>query len=394
MRIIFHIDVNNAFLSWTAVDLLNKGSKYDIRNSYAVIGGDESARRGIVLAKSNPCKKLGIYTSETLFSAKKKCPVLKIYQPDYNLYSLMSNKLFELISNYTNDIEVASIDECYLDYGKIKMLYGDEIEFAYKLKEEIYSKLGFTVNIGIANNKLCAKMASDFSKPNKVHTLFEGEIKDKLHKLDVSDLHGIGKKTSEKLKELNINTASDLADFDIERLNIFFKNQSEHLKNIANGIDDSELVLYRELDSISHEVTLNKDIEDKLELKKYILKLSEMVGSRLRKKNKYANVVCVIIKDNFFKRKTHQKKLLNTINSDDEIYKVALSILDEMSIEKVRLIGVRLDKLTEKLYHQPSLFEEIKESEIDKTLDLIKKKFGNDVIGKASIKDMKMRKDK
>ena len=162
-RIIMHIDVNNAFLSWSAIDLLNKGSKYDIRNSYAVIGGDEKARRGIVLAKSMPAKKQGVVTAETLYQAKKKCPAIRIYPPNFEFYNMMSHKMFEILYSYTPDIEIASIDECYLDYGKIKKMNGDEVEFAYKIKKEIYDKLGFTVNVGVANNKLCAKMASDFS---------------------------------------------------------------------------------------------------------------------------------------------------------------------------------------------------------------------------------------
>ena len=153
-RIIFHIDVNNAFLSWSAIDLLNHGSKLDIRNSYAVIGGDEKSRHGIVLAKSMPAKKLGVKTGESLYQARKKVPALKMYPPNYLWYQKMSNALFELLSKYTDDIEVASIDECYLDYGKVKKLYGDEIKFAYRLKEEVYHTLGFTVNIGIANKKL------------------------------------------------------------------------------------------------------------------------------------------------------------------------------------------------------------------------------------------------
>ena len=178
-RIIMHIDVNNAFLSWTAVDLLKHGYKLDIRNEYSVIGGDELKRRGIVLAKSIPAKKMGIVTAETLYSARKKCPNLKVYKPNRELYDKMSQMLFNLIKKYTNDIEILSIDECFIDYSKIKNLYGDEIIFAKKLKNEIYNTLGFTVNIGIANNKLCAKMASDFTKPNKIHTLYNNEIKQK-----------------------------------------------------------------------------------------------------------------------------------------------------------------------------------------------------------------------
>ena len=204
MKIIMHIDVNNAFLSWTAVLYLKKGSKIDIRKTYAVIGGDEKARHGIVLAKSMPAKKRGVVTAETLFSAKKKCPTLKVYPPDYNFYKKMSDSMLDLIRTYSPDIEQMSIDECFLDYTPVKNLYGDEVKFAYKLKKEIYDKLGFTVNIGIANNKLCAKMASDFSKPYKVHTLFDSEVKEKMWPLKVDDLFGIGKKTAQKLHNLNI----------------------------------------------------------------------------------------------------------------------------------------------------------------------------------------------
>ena len=201
-----HIDVNNAFLSWSAVYYLLKGSKIDIRNTYAVIGGDETKRRGIVLAKSNPAKKCGIVTGETLFSARKKCKNLEVYPMNYSFYQLMSNKFFNIIKKYSPDIEIASIDECYLDYTHVQKLYGDPIEFAKKIQKEINDRLKFTINIGIANNKLCAKMASDFEKPNKIHTLFSNEVQTKMWNLPIDDLFTVGKKSSEKMKLLNIYT--------------------------------------------------------------------------------------------------------------------------------------------------------------------------------------------
>ena len=240
-NIIFHIDVNNAFLSWTAVKLLNEGYNIDIRNIVSVIGGDEEARSGIVLAKSTPAKKLGITSAETLYQAKKKAPNLKVYKPDYNYYELMSCKLFDLLQKYSPDIEVASIDECYLDFGKVRLLYGDEIEFAKKIGKEIYDELGFTVNIGIANNKLCAKMASDFEKPNKIHTLYNFEIEEKMYPLPVGDLFGIGKKTAIKLNEIGIYTIGDLANYNDLKLKRYFKNQAIHMINIAKGIDNSSV---------------------------------------------------------------------------------------------------------------------------------------------------------
>lgn len=393
-RIIFHIDVNNAFLSWTAIDLLNHGYKYDIRDSYAVIGGDPKARKGIVLAKSNACKKLGIYTSMTLYEAKKKCSILKIYPPNYKFYNEMSNKLFVLLSKYTPDIEVASIDECYLDYGKVKKMYGDQYAFALKLQKEIYETLKFTVNIGIANNKLCAKMASDFSKPNKIHTLYNYEIENKMYPLPISELFMIGKKTSEKLMNLGIKSIGDLANFSYDKLYPYFKNQTSFLINQARGIDDSVVDSETFIPKgISNEITLEKDITTKEELCPYLMSICEAISLRLRKQKKYATVICVILKDNYFKRRSHQKKLTNATNITNEIYQIAKEILDEMwNDEKIRLIGVRLDKLVDNVIYQSSLFEidnNIDDSKVDVVIDNLKQKYGNRIITKASLKDSK-----
>ena len=391
-RIIMHIDVNNAFLSWSAVYYLLKGSKIDIRNTYAVIGGDETKRTGIVLAKSNPAKKCGIVTGETLYSARKKCKDLKNYPMNYNFYKKMSNAFFNTIRKYTPDIEIASIDECYIDYTKVKKLYGDPLKFAKKLQKEINEKLKFTINIGIANNKLCAKMASDFEKPNKIHTLFNDEIKEKMWPLDVSELFTVGKKSAEKLKLLKINTIKDLALSDPMRLYPFFKNQTTYYINIANGIDNSEVIsTEREYKGISNEITLPYDIDNYEELDKYVLSLSEKVALRLRKQNKYSQTIAIILKNNLFKRRTHQRKIKNATNSTEEIYKISMEILKEMwNDESIRLIGIRLDDLTEEKITQISLFNGNENVEkLDKTLDNLKNKYGNSIIKKAVSLDCK-----
>ena len=395
-RIIMHIDVNNAFLSWTAVLYLKQGNKVDIRKTYAVIGGDEKARHGIVLAKSMPAKKRGVVTAETLFSARKKCPNLKVYPPNYNFYKKMSDSMLDLIRNYSPDIEQMSIDECFLDYTPVKHLYGDEVEFAYRLKKEIYDTLGFTVNIGIGNNKLCAKMASDFSKPYKVHTLFDDEVEKKMWPLQVDELFGIGKKTAMKLHNLNINTIYDLAHTDSSFLYKYFKNQAKAMIDSANG-RGSDIVVSEESipKGIGNETTLNRNISSRDELYPYLLALSENVAIRLRKQKKYASVVVVTLKDKFFKRMSHQKKLVNATNLTEEIYKTACEILSEMNVEDgIRLIGVRLDKLSDTSSHQVSLFEDIKvregNNELEKTVDELKEKYGFKVIKKASLIDSKV----
>lgn len=389
-----HIDVNNAFLSWSAIDLLNKGYKYDIRNSYAVIGGDEKSRNGIVLAKSMSAKKLGIYTSETLYSARKKCPALKTYPPNYKFYKEMSDKLFELLSKYTPDIEVASIDECYLDYTPVKSIYGNELEFAKKIQLEIYNTLKFTVNIGIANNKLCAKMASDFEKPFKIHTLYNYEIEEKMWPLPIGDLFGIGKKSSEKLVNLGIKTIKDLALSDSNYLYKYFKNQSVVMINSANGIDESRVISQREdAKSIGNEITLERDISNKEELKKQLLYIADRVGRRLRKSNKYAYVIVLVLKDKYFVRKSRQKKLDNPTNVTEDIYNTTVDILNSIDdMEPVRLIGIQLTNLVDTCDRQVSLFENIQNYEnngtLDKTIDELKNKYGTSILNKASLIDL------
>lgn len=381
-----HIDVNNAFLSWTAIELLNNGCKYDIRNSYAVIGGDPKARKGIVLAKSNSAKKQGIVTAETLYSAKKKCPVLRVYPPNYKFYQEMSHKLFELLYKYTPDIEVASIDECYLDYTNVKHLYGPPLEFARKVQKEIYDTLGFTVNIGIANNKLCAKMASDFEKPYKIHTLFEYEVKDKMWPLKVGELFGVGKKSVPKLESLKIFTIGDLANAKLEILNKYFKNQSQYLIDIANGIDNSPVIsVPPEPKGIGNEITLPKDVTNKEEIFKSLAILSEQVSLRLKKQNKYALTVTITLKDNLFKRSSHQKKMVNAIRNSEDILKIAKDLYEEMKYDKpVRLIGIRLNNLVDTVTHQVSIFDDVKKieenNELEETIDKLKEKYGLKII--------------
>lgn len=385
-RIIMHIDVNNAFLSWTAVDLLNKGYKVDIRKEVSVIGGDETKRRGIVLAKSIPAKKEGIQTAETLYIARKKCPRLKIYSPNYELYKTMSNNLFSYLKKYTSDIEIVSIDECFLDYGKVKRIYGDEINFAYKIKNEIYNLYGFTVNIGIANNKLCAKMASDFTKPNKVHTLFSNEVKEKMWPLYIGDLYGIGKKSAEKLVKIGICKIEDLALSTKEKLYPYFKNQSSYMINIANGIDDSEVI--SEISNpkcISETYTLLYDYDDINEINKELKRITESITNDLKKTKRYTSVIAVIIRDKYFKTNTHQLKLKNATDNKDEIYEVVKKLFKESWDETpIRLIGVRLDSLSNSNDYQISLFENIeekvKDEKINKTIGELKKKFGDNII--------------
>lgn len=392
-KIIFHIDVNNAFLSWTAVEMLKNGSKLDIRTVPSVIGGDEKQRKGIVLAKSNPAKKAGIKTGDPLYIARRKVDKLLVVPGSKDKYKEYSDAFYNILCKYSPKIVRYSIDECFMDMSGMELMFGDMVKLAYKIKDEIYNTLGFTVNVGVANTKVCAKMASDFEKPNKVHTLFNYEIKQKMWPLKVDDLFMVGKSSSVKLHELGINTIEDLAKSDINLLTRHFKSMGKMMKDFANGIDDSLVEENSPKNQgIGHSTTLPEDVDSIVELKKVVRKLSDMVGIRLRKENKYATVVSVQLKNNEFFSYRHQKKLINPISSNEDIYNASLELLKTMwKGEPIRLVGIRVSDLTDKSYEQISLFEEAgksnKRDKVQKTLDKINEKYGSNTIKSAALFD-------
>ena len=383
MQIIFHVDVNNAFLSWTAVYLLNHGYDKDIRTIASVIGGDEEKRHGIVLAKSPIAKKYGIETAETLGLARKKCPNLAIYSPNYEYYIEMSKNFYNYLKQYTPIIEQASIDECFLDLTGTKYLYDDILKLAYKIKNDIKDKFGFTVNVGIGNNKLCAKMASDFLKPDKVHTLFSYEIKDKMWPLPVKDLLFVGKSSVDILERINIKTIGDLANANREILKKYFKNRVDDLINSANGIDNSKVIAnYGFNKCISVSRTLEEDTDDIKYIKKILLDMANQVGLKARKYNLFSDTIAITYKTSSFKSFSHQTKLNVLVNSTMEIYQNVLKLFYESNLkEKVRSIGIRLSNLTVKNKEQISLFnEKSNHNDIQDLIDNINLKYHSTVV--------------
>lgn len=390
-RIIFHIDVNNAFLSWTAVKFLEEGSKLDIRKIASVIAGDESKRHGIVLAKSPVAKKYGIKTAETLFSARKKCSYLKVYPAFHDYYKKKSNELFSYLSKFSPDIEIFSIDECFMDMTNTNYLYKDFLSLAYKIKDEIFLNYGFTVNIGIANNKLCAKMASDFEKPNKVHTLYDNQIKDKMWPLPIEELFMVGKQTSKKLRELNINTIGELANTNLDFLKRYFKKQAIIMWEYSNGIDSSEVVSKSDFNKcISISETLEKDINDINYLKKILLSQTQKVTLSLRKQKMYTSTIAITFKMSDFRTYTRQTTLETPSNSTAFIYEGVIDLFEKSwNGEKLRNIGVRLSNFTVSKIKQVGMFDSYNEENnenVDKIIDEINDKFGDNIIGLASLK--------
>ena len=384
-RQILHVDVNNAFLSWTAVHLLKQGYETDIRTIPAIIGGDEEKRSGIVLAKSPVAKKFGIITGEPIYFAKKKCNKLEIFPVNFELFKECSNQLFNLLSEYTDVIERFSIDECFMDLthylGGRKLM-----DIAKEINRRVEEELLFTVNIGVSTNKLLAKMASDFEKPNKIHTLYEYEIEDKMWPLPVGELFGIGKKTVPKLYNLGIKTIGDLAKQDKDFMLRKFGKMGIYMVESANGIDDSEVNnKYEQPKSISNEVTLPKDITSLEELENLLVALGEQVSYRLRKHGLIASTVSVNLKTKDFNNYSHQKPLKFQTSSTKEILDVAVSILKEMyKGEPIRLIGLKVDKLESKDEKQISFFEkDDKQEKLDLAVDSLKRKYGYNMVTRA-----------
>ena len=390
-RIVLHIDVNSAFLSWSALKLLEEGYKKDIRNEIAVIAGDPNKRHGVIVAASIPAKKIGIKPPVNLYEARKKCKNLIVVKPDRYYYLKKSKQMMDYLKNLFPEIQQYSIDECFIEYTSMKRLYGDEVKYAYKLKEEIYKKFGFTVNVGIGNNKVCAKMASDFEKPYKVHTLYKYEFNEKMHNKDISELFMAGKASCKKLRELNINTIGELANADINMLIRNLKSQGKLLYEYANGIDDSKVETdsYDERKGIGFSRTLEYDSDDKELIFKYLYNFSKDISRKLKEKKVYANTLVITIRNYDFKNVNHQEKYLNGINEVDDIYEKAKKLfLDTWDKEPIRLIGLRVTDFTDSNKYQLSLFEKNEKIEnnkkIDDLIDKINKKQGKSIIFKGN----------
>jgi DNA polymerase IV len=382
-RVIFHIDVNSAYLSWSAVYMLQQGSTLDIRDIPSIVGGDPVSRHGIVLAKSIPAKKFKIQTGETLYSALQKCPDLYIAPPQYDLYMMCSNAMVEVFKEYTPQIQRFSVDECFLDFTNMENLYPDYLKLAYEIKDRIKNELGFTVSVGISNNKLLAKVASDIKKPDAVITLFPLEIKDRMWPLPVEDLFMVGSATLPKLHNLNIFTIGDLANYDLDILKQKLKSHGLMIWNYANGIENSDVRKSNHINmkGMGNSTTISFDVTTKDEAHKVILSLCETIGMRLRDSGNCCNLVSVHYRTNEFYSYSRQRKIYYYTDSTKKIANVAYDLFDELwKGEPLRHIGVRISELCANDFCQVTLFEEkdnAKNSTLDKTIDSIRMRFGS-----------------
>lgn len=388
--VIFHIDVNSAFLSWEAVHRMTvEGESEDLRMVPSIVGGDREQRHGVVLAKSTPAKKFGIVTGEPIAHALQKCPGLIIVPSRHHIYEHYSAKFMEILQEYSPVIEKYSIDEAFMDMTGMEQLFGPPLECAYKIKDRIKEELKFTVNVGISNNHLLAKMAGDLKKPDLVHTLFPEEIEAKMWPLPVEDLFFVGRATAAKLHTLGIHTIGELAKSNREMLHSHLKSTGDTIWKFANGIDEGlSARKNQEAKGYSNETTLAHDVTDKREAEEILLALVEQVSGRLRADGKKAEVVSVGIKDAWFISSSHQCVLKNPTAGTRELYEYACRLLAEFwDGRPIRLLNFYVSRLTEDDGRQLSLFDTTdyeKQEKAEKAMDSIREKFGAGAIKRAA----------
>lgn len=389
-RLIFHIDVNSAFLSWESVFRLSQDpDALDLRTIPSAVGGDAKSRHGIVLAKSTSAKRYGVTTGEPLIQAYRKCPDLVVVPSRFDVYIESSKKLISLLEEYTPDIEKFSIDEAFLDMTETIHLFGSPVEVADRLRERIFRQLGFTVNIGIAPNKLLAKMASDFQKPDRTHTLFSDEIAEKMWPLPLRELFFVGESAAAKMERIGLHTIGDLAACDIRILKAHLGDKYAALiHQYANGIDPEPVEPKVPANKgYGNSITLSRDVSDHETACQVLLSLSETVGARLRADQVRCNCVCIELKDWQFRTQSHQMTLGSATDSTAVLYQSACKLLKESwDLTPVRLIGLRASRISEDSFEQMNLFETEKNrklKDLEKAVDSIRGKFGTDSIKRA-----------
>lgn len=388
--VVFHVDVNSAFLSWEAVyRLRHLGARLDLRTIPSAVGGDVAKRHGIILAKSIPAKAYGIQTGQSVPEALRLCPELYLVPPNYNLYQRSSAALIEVRRQYSPSVEQYSIDEAYLDMTGSEKLFGEPRRTADEIRERIRDTLGFTVNIGVGSNKLTAKMASEMRKPDRTHTLFPHELPDKLWPLPVRELFYVGRATERKLHAMGIHTIGQLARTDPAILRSHLHKHGEIIWSFANGIDVSQVLAEPEANKgYGNSTTIAFDVTDGHTAKQVLLALAETVAARLRADGVKIGVVAVSIRDYRLETWGHQITLDTATDITGEIWQASCRAFDEAwDGTAIRHLGIHTMKVSKEKNRQIGLFDQVdheKLERLDRTIDAIRRRYGNDAVKRAS----------
>ncbi len=395
---ILHVDANSAYLSWSAVKLLEQGYGQDIRQIPSVIAGDPKDRHGIILAKSMAAKKYQIKTGESLFEAFRKCPNLQVFPPDYDLYLACSEAMYSILQEYSPVIQRFSVDECFVELDRGNRNCAQAIETAFIIRDRIRTELGFTVNVGVGTNKLLAKMAGELEKPDKVHTLLNRkEIEEKLWPLPVGELFMVGRASVRKLRKININTIGDLAHSDKALLRSLLKSHGQLIWEYANGIDYDRVVPNDQVlqKGLSNSMTLPYDVTDKEEAQHYILALTDRVTSRLRRHRCKASLIGISVKTNGFIRYSHQMQLSFFLDDTTGIYDYLCQLFSACwKGEPIRQIGIHLSAFVRKDEYQLSIYDLqriVEDENLNAVVDQIRDRFGQTAIYRGTFVNTDMK---
>lgn len=390
-RLIMHVDMNAFFAS------VEQQNKPELRGKpIAVIG---SAKRTVITTSSYEARAFGVKTGMNTWEARQKCPHIIFVVGDNRKYTWTSSQIIKLLHQFTPLVEVFSIDEAFLDVTGSMSLFGSAERIAHLMKAEIKHHFGITCSIGIAPNKLLAKLASDMQKPDGLTIIRPEEISRVLDRVPAKDLCGVGNKTARQLTLYGISTCGDLGRFPVDILKKRFGIIGEQLSRMGRGMDDSPVIPSddaEEVKSVGHSMTLEKDIEARQDILKFLLQLSEMVGRRARRYNVWGKTITLSIRyADFDTWVGKQETLRNYINQSEDIYKAAVAILDSLVLmQPVRLLGVRLSNLRYESNQLPLFPEERKKAQLVNAMDEVNDKFGNFSITFGSLLDGEKAKDK
>lgn len=383
-RIIMHIDMNAFFAS------VEQQNNPELRGKpIAVIG---SAKRTVITTSSYEARAFGVKTGMNTWEAKQKCPHIIFVIGDNRKYTWTSAQIVKMMMQFTPLVEVFSIDEAFLDVTGSMSLFTSPERIAHLMKAQIRHHFGITCSIGIAPNKLLAKLASDMQKPDGL-TIIRPEVVSKvLDRIPAKDLCGIGRKTERQLTLYGINTCGDLGRFPVSILRKRFGIVGEYLSRMGKGIDDSPVIPAEdaeEVKSVGHSMTLERDIENRKDITKFLLQLSEMVGRRARRYNVWGKTITLSIRyADFDTWVGKQETLQSYINQSEDIYKAAVAILDTLVLmQPVRLLGVRLSNLRYESNQLPLFEEERKKAFLISAMDEVNDRYGDFSVTFGSLLD-------
>lgn len=388
-RSVLHCDLNNFYVSVACRD------HPELKGKAVAVGGSTAERHGIILAKSEVAKKLGITTGEPLWQAKQKCPNLIIVPPEFKRYTYFSGEVRRIYERYTDLVEPFGIDECWLDVTGSKRLFGDGITIANRLRNEIKKELDLTISVGVSFNKIFAKLGSDLKKPDATSVISYKNFKEVVWPLEVESLLGVGRATAHKLHNLAIFTVGDLAVVDPEILRLKLGKNGVMLWHFANGEENSAVLKSDYIEkpkSIGRSVTCPRDLENADEVFKVFLSLSEEVARELRKVNMQATGLQVHLRTDKLEVREFMTGLAVPLQAASLLSREGIKLLkDNYNFERpLRSVGIRAIRLKECATHcQLSFFDDemriIKQDMLETCVDKIRERYGETAVVRASL---------